>query len=396
MARRSVLYISGSIGLGHVIRDLAIAGALRRQSPDVEISWLEAEPAGMILEQAGERLLPEAGFYENESVAAERAARGFRLDLLKYVLAAAPKSNRNLRVFKRVLKNNRFDLVIADEAYEVEIALQKGLVRMDAPHVVIHDFVGADSMTSNPFERVIFHLVNRTWAGGRRMKKRLAIFLGEPEDVPDRRFGLFLPNRRQWALRHYRFVGYALSFDPEDFRNRAQVRARLGYGPEPLVVCSVGGTAIGKDLLELCGRAFQVARERMADLRMVLVCGPRLCTESLHVPESVGVMGYVPNLYEHFAVADLAIVQGGLNTTLELAALRRPFIYFPLDGHFEQQLHVAGRLERLGAGVRMSYSATTPGLLAGQILSNLGKDVNYAPVPADGARKAAEFIGELL
>jgi len=32
------LYLSGSLGLGHIIRDLAIAAELRRQNPEIEIS----------------------------------------------------------------------------------------------------------------------------------------------------------------------------------------------------------------------------------------------------------------------------------------------------------------------------------------------------------------------
>ena len=85
---------------------------------------------------------------------------------------------------------------------------------------------------------------------------------------------------------------------------------------------------------------------------MILVCGPRLSPESLKVPEEVEVRGYVPALYEHFAASDLAIVQGGGTSTLELSVLKKPFIYFSLDGHFEQQVHVAGRLARHQAGIQ--------------------------------------------
>ena len=53
---RRVLYVSCSLGLGHVKRDLAIAGQLRRLDPDVEILWLAAEPASGVLAQAGETL----------------------------------------------------------------------------------------------------------------------------------------------------------------------------------------------------------------------------------------------------------------------------------------------------------------------------------------------------
>ena len=40
---------------------------------------------------------------------------------------------------------------------------------------------------------------------------------------------------------------------------------------------------------------------------------------------------------------------------MELTAQKRPFLYFPLRRHFEQNFHVRHRLERYGAGHRMDY-----------------------------------------
>lgn len=106
--------------------------------------------------------------------------------------------------------------------------------------------------------------------------------------------------------------------------------------------------------------------------------------------------GYVPRLHEHFAACDLAIVQGGGTTTLELTALRRPFLYFPLEEHFEQQVHIAGRLCRHGAGVRMRFGATTPTVLADAITAHLGEEPTYPPIAVDGARRAAAVLAGML
>jgi UDP:flavonoid glycosyltransferase YjiC (YdhE family) len=129
---------------------------------------------------------------------------------------------------------------------------------------------------------------------------------------------------------------------------------------------------------------------------MLLVRGPRLAATTLQVPDGVEVRGYVPALFEHFAASDLAVVMGGGASTLELTALRRPFIYFPLEGHFEQQAYVAERVARHGAGVRMEFSETTPALLAQRIVGELGKEVAYTPLRTDGARRAAHLIRRLL
>ena len=101
-------------------------------------------------------------------------------------------------------------------------------------------------------------------------------------------------------------------------------------------------------------------------------------------------------MYRHLCVCDLAVVQGGLTTTMELAAAKRPFLYFPLAHHFEQIFHVRHRLARYGAGRCMDYAATDPDLLAARIAQNVGRPVNYRDVETDGAARAAQLIAELI
>jgi hypothetical protein len=81
---------------------------------------------------------------------------------------------------------------------------------------------------------------------------------------------------------------------------------------------------------------------------------------------------------------------------MELTAAGRPFLYFPLRNHFEQNVHVAHRLDRHGAGRRMSYAADGPVELAASLVEELGREVHYRPVTNDGALRAAERIASLL
>jgi UDP-N-acetylglucosamine:LPS N-acetylglucosamine transferase len=81
---------------------------------------------------------------------------------------------------------------------------------------------------------------------------------------------------------------------------------------------------------------------------------------------------------------------------MELVAARRPFIYFPLAQHFEQNLHVHYRLQRHGAGRRMEFAGTTADDLAQAIAEEIGREVDYLPVPDDGAARAAAMIAELV
>lgn len=402
MERKKILYISGSLGLGHITRDFSIVRELHRQNPEVEISWLASSPASEMIRDAGEKLLPEASRWANENVPAENVSKsiGFQMNIFKYLLLAKKEWANNVEVFKQVTSKERFDLIIGDETYEISVSLKKNPSLKTAPFVMIYDFIGLDSMTKNPMEKLGVYIWNRMWAKGYKSASHfldLTLFIGEDEDIPDRKFGFLLPNRRVWAkARSLKFTGYVFPFNPEDYTDKGKIRAKLGYGNESLIICSIGGTSVGKELLELCGRAFPLVRKKIPDIRMILVCGPRLTAESLSIPEGIEIRGFVPNLYEHFASSDLAIVQGGGTTTLELTALKRPFLYFPLENHSEQQIHVAGRLARHGAGIKILYSQTTPEILAEKIISNIGQTATWRPIATNGAQKAAEFINQFL
>ncbi len=134
----------------------------------------------------------------------------------------------------------------------------------------------------------------------------------------------------------------------------------------------------------------------MPALRMIVVAGPRIDPATLPTAEGLDMRGYVPDLYRHLGACDLAIVQGGLTTTMELAANQRPFLYFPLRHHFEQNFHVRHRLARYGAGRCMDFDQATPDAIAQAIASEIGRDVDYRPVETDGAARAAARIAELL
>jgi UDP:flavonoid glycosyltransferase YjiC (YdhE family) len=104
----------------------------------------------------------------------------------------------------------------------------------------------------------------------------------------------------------------------------------------------------------------------------------------------------VHDLYRHLAVCDLAVVQGGLTTTMELVASNRPFLYFPLGHHFEQAFHVPHRLARYRAGRRMDYLSSTPESIAAAIAEEIGKSVSYPAIDHGAAGRVAARIAEML
>jgi predicted glycosyltransferase len=177
----------------------------------------------------------------------------------------------------------------------------------------------------------------------------------------------------------------------------AALRAQLGYRDDELVcVVAVGGSGVGKSLIDKVVAAYPMAKKAVPELRMIVVTGPRIDPAAYPEQSGLELHGYVHRLYEHLSVCDLAVVQGGLTTTMELTAAKRPFLYFPLGHHFEQNFHVRHRLDRYGAGHCMDYATTDPDVLAARIAEVVGKPVSYRDVESDGAARAASLIAELV
>jgi predicted glycosyltransferase len=215
--------------------------------------------------------------------------------------------------------------------------------------------------------------------------------------VVDRPFGPGLPNIRQWTSEHYDFPGYVLPFDPAEFADRDGLRARLGFrADERVVLAAVGGTAVGHHLLRKVVEASPHMRRSVSDLRVIAITGPRIDPAALPATPGVEYRRFVPDLYAHLAACDLAIVQGGLSTCMELTATRRPFIYVPLRNHFEQNVHVPHRLARYGAGARLDYAEINPETLAHAVADGLKRPVAYRDVETGGARRVALMIAPLL
>jgi pimeloyl-ACP methyl ester carboxylesterase/predicted glycosyltransferase len=399
---RRVLWLSSPIGLGHIQRDLAIARALRERYPDVTVDFLAAGPSDRMVEHWGERLHPASRLLLNESAHFESWAADHELHAFNALWDMDEIMTANFMTLADVVERERYDLWVGDEGWDLDYFLHENPDLKRAPYAFLTDFIGMlpmrDDRTSTEYQRCWEKNAENVDHLRRHPDVRdLSIMVGDEEDVLDQEFGTDLPNMREWARTHFRFAGYPLHFDPRACADRAALRRRLGYrDDERVILVSVGGTRAGRHLLQKCATAFATLAGRLPDTRMILVAGPRL--ESIEVPPGarIEVKPFVPNLFEHHAAADLAIVQGGLSTTMELAALRTPFLYFPLRNHFEQQLHVARRLSRLGAGLRLDFDATTAEALGAIIADRLGRPASWAPVRADGTERAATLLAGLL
>ena len=399
--RRRALYISSPIGLGHTRRDVAIANELRMIHPDLEIDWLAQHPVTEVLRAHGETIHPASAFLASESAHVESESAEHDLHCFQAIRRMDEILLANFMVFHDLISEEPYDLWIGDEAWELDYYLHENPEQKRATYVWLTDFVGwlpmptggesEAALTADYNAEMIDHIAHYP-----RLRDR-AIFVGNPDDVVPDSFGPDLPAIRDWTREHYSFSGYVTGFDPAEVADRAKLRRDLGYrDDERICVVTVGGSGVGEDLLRRVVDSFPLARRLVPGLRMVVVAGPRIDPTALPGATGLDVRRYVPDLYRHLAACDVAVVQGGLTTAMELTANRRPFLYFPLQHHFEQNFHVRYRLGRYGAGRCMDFASDGPDRIALAIAEEIDRDVSYLPVESDGAARAASLIAELL
>ncbi|MGH7400729.1 MAG: alpha/beta fold hydrolase, partial [Candidatus Rokuibacteriota bacterium] len=399
---RRALFVSSPIGLGHSLRDVAIARELRVLHPGLEIHWLAQDPVTRVLEARGERVHPASALLAGESAHIESEAGEHELHVFQAWRNMDEILLSNFMVLHDVLEAEPYDLVIGDEAWETDYYLHENPELKRTAFAWLTDFVGWLPMDPDPGSREAqlaadynAEMIEQV-ARFPRVRDR-ALFVGGRDDVVDRPFGPGLPSIREWTSAHYDFTGYVLPFDPAEFADRDGLRARLGFqADERVVFAAVGGTAVGRHLLRKVVAAAPQMRQRVPELRLIVVTGPRIDPAGLPTTPGVEYRRFLPDLYAHLAGCDLAIVQGGLSTCMELTATKRPFLYFPLRNHFEQSIHVPHRLARYGAGVRMDYAEADPEALAHAVAEGLKRPVAYRDVESGGARRAAELIGPLV
>lgn len=399
---RKALYISSPIGLGHARRDVAIATELRTLEPDLEIEWLAQDPVTRVLEVAGERLHPASLHLLVESTHVEHESGEHDLHAFEALRRMDEILVANFMVFAEAVADYAPDLVIADEAWEVDHFLHENPELKRFQFAWMTDFVGWLPMPDGGArEAGLTADYNAEMLEQRARFPRLrdrSIFVGSPSDIVPMNFGPGLPDIRDWTQDNFDFSGYVMGSPPPTGPERKALRRKLGLHPDHrLCIVTVGGTAVGEPLLQRILHAVPLVRRAIPELHFLIVTGPRIDASTLPRLRGVRIRGFVPDLADYLAACDIAVVQGGLTTCMELTAAGTPFVYIPLEHHFEQNFHVHHRLDRYGGGRRMHYAeAADPDLLAKIIADELVSERQPLPVETDGAQRAAAMLAELL
>lgn len=400
-ASKKVLYLSSPIGLGHARRDLSITRELRSLYPDLQVDWLAQDPVTRFLDANNESVHPGSNKLANESAHIEAESGEHDLNVFQAIRNMDEILIKNFMVFQEAIEEGNYDLVIADEAWDVDHYWHEHPDLKKTQVAWLTDFVGYVPFEENgPREAYLTADYNAEMIGhveNNPTVRDRAIFVGNPDDIIPHSFGTGLPQMRDWVPKHFDFSGYILGQHPDDFGDRDELRDRFGYkDDEKVCIVTVGGSGVGANLIRRILAAYPLAKAMIPELRMIVVTGPRLNPEAFNLPYGVEVRQFVPDLDHHLAVCDLALVQGGLTSSMELVAAGTPFLYFPIKNHFEQNFHVAQRLDRYNAGRKMIYDESSPERIAQAMVEELANHKPFKPVEADGAARAARMLSELL
>ncbi len=237
---RRALFLSSPIGLGHARRDVAIAQELRRLQPDLQIDWLAQHPVTRVLADAGETVHPASAWLANESAHIEDESADHDLHAFQAIRRMDEILVNNFMVFNDVVDETYYDLVIGDEAWDVDYFLHEN-PELKTVRVRVDDRlrgVAADAERRGCRGRT-----------DRRLQRRDARAAGavppaaRPVDLRRQPRGRRstspsdpgLPGIRDWTTANYDFAGYVTGF-AQPRRGSARARARA-TGPRAETTC---------------------------------------------------------------------------------------------------------------------------------------------------------------
>ena len=384
--KRRALFISSPIGLGHVQRDLAIARELRKLQPELDIDWFTVDPAARYLEQEGERLHPITQRLANESRHFEHVAGEHDLHAFFALRTMDEIMVRNFMTFSDLMEEEHYDLVIGDEAWDVDYYYHENPELKRQPFVFLTDFVGCLPMEE---QRTRSSPVRGPKRRRHRARGALPVCArrGDLRRQPGRRDGEAVRPR---PARHPRMDRPQLllcrlypALRPERFPDTERLRRKHNYPKdEKIVIASIGGTAVGRPLLRKDRAGVPAHEEAGAGAAHDSRRGSATVAASLFRTWQASKCGPTCTTCSSTSrAATSRWCRAACRTCMELVATRRPFLSFPLQRHFEQNVHVRRRLANYGADRSVSYADLTPEALAD---ARARGDARAGALPAGG------------
>ena len=261
----------------------AIADELRALHPDLEIDWLAQHPVTAVLETRGERIHPLSAELASESAHITAESSEHDLNAFQAIRRMDEILVANFMVFHDAVETGEYDLVIGDEAWDVDHFLHENPELKRTAFAWMTDFVGWLPMPDGRRARGV--------PDGRLQRRDDRARRALP--APPRPGDL----RRQPGRHRARRLRSGAAVDPRlDGAPLRVQRLRHGVRPvaarrasrgarvaslgssedERVVIVTVGGSGVGEALLRRVVAAGPTPRRRVNGLRMIVVAGPRI------------------------------------------------------------------------------------------------------------------------
>ncbi len=296
---KNLLFFTSPIGLGHAVRDVAIASRLTKHA---DITFVTGEGAA--------RLISDYGFKVKELYKHE----GFEVDehgelkhTFRWLMGYWSYYKKCKTIAESVIGESKPELIVSDEDFaSIAVAQELGI-----PNVIITDILQTN-FTKGTLSSAI----------EKKMNDAMKRMIGNSNLVIIPKSG----NNHDNIV----YVGPIVRDIDSD---RQELRKRFGFNKKTILL-SVGGTNSGRFLVNKAVESFSKIKD-ILDAEMVVVFGPSLKMELKQ--EGVKYTGYTRNLHEMVYACDLLVSLAGRSAIDEALAYGTPAIFIPIKKHFEQE-----------------------------------------------------------
>lgn len=386
---RVAIYSQDSLGLGHLRRNIVIAGALLEATADSRVLLFADSPVAPFF-QVPDRMdhvkLPSirkvtAGYWEATRLGIDEGELiRMRVDLLSDALL---DFRPNLVLVDHMPGGARGELIPAlhvfTKAYpqaRVVLGLRDVL---DDPEVIkrVWERDGAYDALRQYYSRLLIY-------GSAELFETDRLY-----QLPELRYGT-----------HY--CGYVVNRGP--VRHADEIRRAVGLPQRRYVFVSAGGGGDGHLLMRTYLQAVRLLGPgvEFGTLMAVGANAPpqvraEMEAEARDLP--VKIVPYVEHSRSHMAAADLVVCMAGYNTLSEVLFLRKKALVVPRSGPSAEQRMRSALFAQKGLIDVVDPADLSPEVLAGRLMADLDRTDYPADgegVPLDGARQAAGRLLELL
>jgi predicted glycosyltransferase len=376
-----LFYCQHAMGMGHLVRSLALADALSQSFRVVLLNGGELPPC-LLLPRSVEIInLPPLRLADGQLISCDNRysverAQDARLDQILSMFRRLSPEVLLIELYPFGRKKFEFELLPLLEEAKTQPC--------SAPLIVcsLRDILVSSRGNQETHEERIVFTANR-WFD--------AILVHS-----DPRFARleesFHPRKRLSPSVHH--TGFVVS------HRRKPPRDRSGNSH---IVVSAGGGHYGFQLLRTAIEAHTRLYET-GPLTMKVVAGPFLpeaqwedLRGAISGRRGVTLVRSVPDLYSELSQARASISQCGYNSAMEIIQAQVPALVVPFaDGGEDEQLKRARRLEALGAVRVLEPKEMTPQRMAEEMRNLIDFQPRTAHLDFAGARRSTEILTELL